>query len=464
MAPKPARAAKGRSASNRPAGAKPRTGQTKKPASRTAKRPRRGRRGRGSGTVRRGLYWLLGLLLALLGVAGAWFWQSRPTPSPSGTHAAIPPFEEPLHQPDLAQRLVRVDEALFQGLDRAGLPAGAVSLKIQPQPRGELTLVSIRLGPEQNAQTVAGVLRQALQSKADDLRLTPEGLGLRLEVRLGDRLTHLVSLLPRPEMSAPPARPERATPAPAAPVGRPPAPAAPAPQGRPRLAVVIDDLGYNLGAAQRLADLGLPLTFSILPRAPHAREIAHLAQARSLEILVHMPMEPRSYPQLTPGPGALLVAMSDPELRRQTQANLAQVPGAVGVNNHMGSRFTENPKALQPVLEVIRQAGLFFLDSATSPRSQAQDLARRMGLPQGQRDIFLDHDPGLPAIERQLERLLALARGRGQAIAIGHPGADTIRALEQYAGRLRSEVEMVPVSHLIHPAREPGLDKPAANP
>ncbi len=464
MAPKPARAAKGRSAPARPAGAKPRTGQTKKTTSRPAKRPRRGKPGRGSGGgARRGLYWLLGLFLALLGVAGAWFWQSRPTPPSSGTHAAIPPFEEPLHQPDLAQRLVRVDEALFQGLDRAGLPAGAVSLKIQPQPQGELTLVSLRLGPEQNPQTVAGVLRQALQNKADDLRLKPEGHGLRLEVRLGDRLTHLVSLLPRPEKPVPPT-PTPTKPAVPAPSSPAPLPAAPAPPGRPRLAIVIDDLGYSLSAAQRLADLDLPLTFSILPRAPHAREIAQMAQAKGLEILVHMPMEPRSYPQLTPGPGALLVSMSEAELRRQTQANLDQVPGAVGVNNHMGSRFTEDARALQPVLEVIRQAGLFFLDSATSPRSQAQDLARRMGLAQGQRDVFLDHDPGRPAIERQMERLLALARGRGQAIAIGHPGADTIRALEQYAGRLRSEVEMVPVSRLIHAAQEPGLDKPAANP
>jgi len=455
LAPKPARAAKGRTASARPAGTRSRSGQAKKTTPRPAQRPRRGKRGAGSnGTARRRWYWLLGLLLVLLGVAGAWFWQSRPTPAPPGTAAAIPPFEEP--RPDLSLRLVRVDEALFQGLDRAGLAAGAVSLRIQPQAQGELTLVNVRLGPGQSAQSVANELRQALRGRTDELRLSPEGSGLRLEVRLDDRLTHRVSLHPRPEQAAP---------SPLPPASPDAAPAAPGPPpGRPRLAIVIDDLGYNLGAAQRLADLGLPLTFSILPRAPHAREIARLAQAQGLEILVHMPMEPRSHPQLTPGPGALLVAMDDAELRRQTRANLDQVPGAVGVNNHMGSRFTENPRALQPVLEVIRQAGLFFLDSATSPRSQAQELARRMGLAQGQRDVFLDHDSGPAAIARQMERLLALARGRGQAIAIGHPSPDTIRVLEQYAARLRTEVEMTPVSRLIKPAREPGLDKPAANP
>lgn len=462
MAPKPARAATGRTKPVRPVGAKPRAGRAKKTAPQRSKRPPRGRRAAGSGAWRRGLYWLLGLLLVLLGLAGAWFWQSRPTPPSHRTTAAIPPFEEPGHPADLSLRLVRVDEALFQGLDRAGLPAGAVSLKIQPQPQGELTLINVRLGPGQSAQAVANELRQTLRDRTDDLRLTPEGSGLRLDVRLDDRLTHRISLHPRPDQAAPPHPPSLAPLAPSPPPTLPAAP--PAPTGRPRLAIVIDDLGYNLGAAQRLADLGLPLTFSILPRAPHTREIVHLAQSRGLEILVHLPMEPRSYPQLTPGPGALLVGMGDAELRRQTQADLDQVPGAVGVNNHMGSRFTETPRALQPVLDVIHQAGLFFLDSATSPRSQAQDLARRMGLAQGQRDLFLDHDAGLPAITRQLERLLALARGRGQAIAIGHPGPDTIRALEQYAPRLRTEVEMTPVSHLIQPAREPGLDKPAANP
>jgi polysaccharide deacetylase 2 family uncharacterized protein YibQ len=230
------------------------------------------------------------------------------------------------------------------------------------------------------------------------------------------------------------------------------------------VAIVIDDLGYSLPAAQRLAALGLPLGFSILPRSPHAQEIARLAKAQGLEILVHLPMEPRSYPHLTPGPGALLVAMGENELRRQTKANLDQLPGAVGVNNHMGSRFTESAQALQPVLEVIGQAGLFFLDSATSPRSQAQDLARRMGLAQGQRDIFLDHEPSLPAVERQLERLLALARGQGQAIAIGHPHPTTIQVLEQASARLRAEVELVPVSRLVKAPGEPSLDKAAANP
>ncbi|MCA1987752.1 MAG: divergent polysaccharide deacetylase family protein [Desulfarculus sp.] len=410
-----------------------------------------------TGNVRARVYWALGLLLVLLGVAAAWFWQARPTPSLPVVSAVPPPFEESSPHQDHSQRLVAVDEAIFQGLDRAGLPADRIGLKIQPQAQGELTLVSARLRPDQDPETVAGQLRQALAGKVDRLRALPGEHGLRLEVGLDDRLTHVVSLLPSPDKASPP-------PPPPTPIAPPPPPVLPGAPGRPRVAIVIDDLGYSLAAAQRLAALGLPLGFSILPHSPHAQEIARLGKDRGLEILVHLPMEPRSYPQLTPGPGALLVSMGDAELRRQTQANLDQVPGAVGVNNHMGSRFTENPRALQPVLEVIRQAGLFFLDSATSPRSQAQDLARRMGLAQGQRDIFLDHEPSLPAVERQLERLLALARGRGQAIAIGHPHSATIQVLEQASARLRSEVDFVPVSRLLTRPGEPGLDKPAANP
>jgi len=130
----------------------------------------------------------------------------------------------------------------------------------------------------------------------------------------------------------------------------------------------------------------------------------------------------------------------------------------------MGSRFSEDPTALQPVLEVLRQQGLFFLDSVTSPRSQAREQARRMGLAHGQRDVFLDHDPTVGAITQQVLRLIKLAKAQGRAIAIGHPHATTIQVLTSLAPRLKQEVELVPVSQLLTPAGQAELDSQAARP
>jgi polysaccharide deacetylase 2 family uncharacterized protein YibQ len=180
--------------------------------------------------------------------------------------------------------------------------------------------------------------------------------------------------------------------------------------------------------------------------------------------MAHLPMEPKTYPALTPGPGALLTSMDPETLARLTRQALGNLPGAVGANNHMGSRFSEDSAALRPVLEVLRQQGLFFLDSVTSPRSQARDLARRMGLANGQRDVFLDHDPTTGAITQQVLRLIKLAKSQGQAIAIGHPHSTTIAVLTSMAPRLRQEVELVPVRQLLSPAGQAVLDSQAVRP
>lgn len=218
---------------------------------------------------------------------------------------------------------------------------------------------------------------------------------------------------------------------------------------RPRIALIIDDMGHGLAPATRLAALDMPLTLSILPHAAQAEAVARLARSHNLEVMLHLPMEPRGYPGRDPGPGALLCGMPRDVLLATLKDNLARVPHAAGVNSHMGSEFSLHRELLEPVLLELKERDLFYLDSFTSPDSQGLAAARRLGLRTGRRDVFLDHQMNREAIDRQMERLLNLARKRGRAVAIGHPHPETIKALQDWAPRLRRQATLVKVSDIL---------------
>ncbi len=218
-----------------------------------------------------------------------------------------------------------------------------------------------------------------------------------------------------------------------------------------RVAIVIDDLGWDLEAARALLALNAPLSFAVLPNAPYRTFIAHEAQRRGRDVLLHMPMEPYHFPDVDPGHPVLLTTMSAGELARQIETALQDVPMAVGMNNHMGSRLTERRGAMQAIMRQLRRHRLFFLDSRTTRRSLGYQIAREMGVPTAQRQVFLDNDPNVTAIRRQLRHLVALAQTHGSAIGIGHPYAETIRALQIALPELkRHRIAIVPVSQLVH--------------
>jgi polysaccharide deacetylase 2 family uncharacterized protein YibQ len=219
--------------------------------------------------------------------------------------------------------------------------------------------------------------------------------------------------------------------------------------GTGRLALVIDDLGRDLDFARELAALEIPVTFSILPQSPHGAETADLAAEAGREIILHQPMEPVDYPEVDPGPGALLVGMSPREIRSQLAANLALISKARGVNNHTGSRFTQIEAALAPVMRELGERGLFFLDSLTTNRSTAGAVAKRHGLAYYRRSIFLDNVREEDAILRQLDRAERMARLSSQAIAIGHPYPETLAALKAWRDNGRPRVRVVAVSELV---------------
>jgi hypothetical protein len=223
-----------------------------------------------------------------------------------------------------------------------------------------------------------------------------------------------------------------------------------APPAGPRVAIVFDDLGGQIAPVERLLATGEALTFSVLPFLAHSQEVATLAHEAGREVLLHLPMEPQGYPQADPGEGALFTDLPVGELHQRLADDLQAVPYIDGVNNHMGSRFTEDPEAMAVVMEGLRQAGLFFLDSRTTPHSVGPAAAAEMGVPWAARDVFLDHDRAQPAVARQIERLITLAIEHGSAIAIGHPHPETLAALEEALPGLREAgVTIVPLSELV---------------
>lgn len=233
------------------------------------------------------------------------------------------------------------------------------------------------------------------------------------------------------------------------PVEPPVPPTVPEKPALARVALVIDDFGYDLKIARKFINLPLPLTFSVLPHLPHTREVAALAAAHGHEVLIHMPMEPHGYPATNPGKGALLVAMTPQEMVAQIEKALKENPYARGLNNHMGSKFTEDPEAMRVVLQYLKSRGFYYLDSYTSGRSVAVSVAREIGVTCAQRDIFLDHEPTEEFVRRQIAELIRRARVQGEAVAIGHPHPITLKVLQEEAETFQKEgIEIVPLKKL----------------
>jgi uncharacterized protein len=215
-----------------------------------------------------------------------------------------------------------------------------------------------------------------------------------------------------------------------------------------RVALVIDDLGRSVGDLDRLEELDVPVTYAVLPFEEATPEVVAELRRRGEEMLLHLPMEPQNGED--PGPGALRRGMSEEELLEKIQAALQAVPGAVGVNNHMGSGLSTEEGPMSTLMGLLAGRGLFFLDSRTSAESVAYKTAVRLGLPAAERQVFLDGDPSPEAIRAQFLRLLNLARDRGAAIAIGHPYPETLDTLAEEVPKARAlGYEFVPVSFLL---------------
>jgi hypothetical protein len=252
---------------------------------------------------------------------------------------------------------------------------------------------------------------------------------------------------PKAERPAPTARRRSSTPAPR-PV-RTPAAAKAAP-GSALAALVIDDLGNELAPAERIAGWKQPVAGAVLPGVAFSAAAARALARAGKEVLLHLPMEPAGYPKVRPGPGVILRAQSDEEIVRILDADLASVPGAVGVNNHMGSVATADARVMRIVASVLAARGLFFLDSRTTEATVAERSAEEASVPAISRRVFLDDVETAPAIRKQLAELVRRARAEGSAVAIGHPYPVTLAVLEEEMPGLEAQgVRLVTVGELV---------------
>lgn len=217
---------------------------------------------------------------------------------------------------------------------------------------------------------------------------------------------------------------------------------------RPMIAIVIDDLGADLPGARRAMTLPKEVTLSFLPYPDRTPELSHNAFCIGHEVILHMPMEPKGTSD--PGPMALALEMPKEEIKRRVLWALSRVPDADGMNNHEGSWFTSDHKALIPVMQVLAEKHLFFLDSRTSVYSQGVKLARAAGVPVAGRDVFIDDVVESAAIARQLGQVESFARRKGLAIAIGHPHHQTLAALEAWIPAIEKQgYELILLSEAI---------------
>ncbi|NYZ17452.1 divergent polysaccharide deacetylase family protein, partial [Azospirillum sp. RWY-5-1] len=255
----------------------------------------------------------------------------------------------------------------------------------------------------------------------------------------------------------PPLPPE--VPRPALPPGAPPwlknaVPAKMPPAGHPAVVIVIDDLGVDRKRSNRVVQLPGPLTLAWLPYARELPEQARAARARGHELLIHVPMEPSV--KADPGPNALLVTLDRPEIAKRLEQAFASFDGYVGINNHMGSRFTADRARMAPVIAELHRRGLLWLDSRTTPNSAGLTLAQEQGVPHLGRDVFLDNEQSVPAIRAELARLESVARKQGWGVAIGHPHDTTIEALASWLPDAQKRgFTLVPVSAVVR-ARQAG--------
>lgn len=217
-----------------------------------------------------------------------------------------------------------------------------------------------------------------------------------------------------------------------------------------RVAIVIDDLGQNQEAARELLRLRSPLTFSVMPRLAFSRQTAEAAHNSGIEVMLHLPMQPLNDSAPDISPHEIKVGMGRQEVGEIIATDLASVPYAAGVNNHMGSRATSDSALMSEVMTNLAARHLFYIDSRTSAGSVALAAARRSEVPSYYRSVFLDDTRTVPYTLGQLRRLCRVAGRHGVALAIGHPYPTTIAALRQFLPDLgRENIQLVPVSTLL---------------
>ena len=291
----------------------------------------------------------------------------------------------------------------------------------------EASLMKIRLARSLPFSLIEENLKRSLSrlGKPISLHSVTGKDSLELDIKVQNRITHQLTFL-----YAKPSLPRLAV--------------------RPKVAIVIDDLGGENQMSQEILHWNVPLTLSILPFTPYSKVLAQQAHQRGKEVILHLPMEPHGYPKTKPGEGVLLQEMEEERFLRQLSMDLEAVPNIKGVSNHMGSRLMEDPGKVRIIMKELKRRGLFFLDSRTTPQTMGLQIAESIGVRATERSLFLDHSQDPEEIKRQLEKLAQLSLETGKAIGIGHPHPSTLKSLKEMIPRMKAKgIEIVPLSSLV---------------
>jgi uncharacterized protein len=230
----------------------------------------------------------------------------------------------------------------------------------------------------------------------------------------------------------------------------------PAAKGRPRIAVVIDDMGLDKSRTARIIALPGPLTTSFLTYASDLKAQARAAQRAGHELMLHVPMEPMNH-AADAGRNVITTGLSKEELSRRLDWALGRFDDFVGINNHMGSRFTADRAGMGFIMSVLKQRGLLFLDSRTTSNTVAESVARKLNVPFARRHVFLDDNPTPAGVARQMREAEAIALSNGHVVVIGHPRDATIVALRQWLSNLEQRgFALVPISAVVDGRRSKG--------
>lgn len=228
-----------------------------------------------------------------------------------------------------------------------------------------------------------------------------------------------------------------------------------APNGKiPKISIIVDDVGLSKKYVDQLVEISPNITFAIMPKRPHSVYAAKKAGEYGIDVLLHQPMEPKAssgYNADDAGEGVLMVGQPKDLIIAQLNANLASVPNVIGVNNHMGSKFTENEELMRIVMLNLKNKGLFWVDSLTTPNSMGYTLAKEQGVRVARRDVFLDNKKkGKSYVVSQLKKLISKAEKNGYAIGICHPYPQTIQALSEEIPKFNGKIEITPVKSLLN--------------
>lgn len=218
-----------------------------------------------------------------------------------------------------------------------------------------------------------------------------------------------------------------------------------------KLAVIVDDCGYDMSSVRTILNTGLPLNFAVLPYKPYSSDVLEMIKSGGRVAMLHLPMEPMDRSAMSEGSSTICTDMSKDKILELTRKAINSLPGVSGVNNHQGSKATADSATMTTVLQELRNQDLFFVDSRTSSKSVARDKAVAMGVPTARNDIFLDNSSDVQAIRKQIYKAMDIAEKNGSAIAICHARPNTAKAWSMYAEEIKNTgIELVPITDLLY--------------